>query len=173
MRRPPRDQNGAAGFSLIQLVVVVGVLAVVMAVLSPSIHQASDSYVLRRAASATMAELRRAQTAATAEGADYTVEFFTSPASGNPGGVLVWRQDAATPERSVLPPAWALRVEMDDVSTTFPVCTAPADPAHKCVTYRPLGYPTEGGRVRLRMEGSGITLDVVVTSATGRVSIER
>lgn len=173
MRRPPRDQNGAAGFSLIQLVVVVGVLAVVMAVLTPSIRQASDSYVLRRAASATVAELRRAQTAATAEGRDYTVEFFTDPGAGVPGGLRVWKQGATSPERTVLPPEWALRVEMDDAATTFPACSAPADPAHKCVTYKPLGYPTAGGRVRLRMEGPGTTLDVVVTTATGRVSIER
>ena len=170
--RGPRRQSSAAGFSLIQLIVSVSVLAVVMAVLTPSLRQASDSYVLRKAAGATVAELRRAQTSATAEGSDYTVEFFTTTGPGGPGGLRVWKL-GATPERTLLPPEWAQRVEMDDAATTFPACAPPADPAHKCVTYKPLGYPTAGGRVRLRMEGSGSTLDIVVTAATGRVNITR
>lgn len=170
MRCPRLHQ---AGFSLIQLVVVVGILAVVMAVLTPGIRQASDSFALRRAASATMSELRRAQTAAMAEGVDYTVEFVTSSGSSTPGGVNVWKQGQPSPIRAALPPDWSNRVEMDQDATTFPGCAAPADSAHKCAVYKPLGYPVQSGRVRLRLIGSATTVDVVVASATGRVSIER
>lgn len=164
-------RNGEAGFSLLELVVVVGTVAVIMAVLVLGIRQASGSVELRRAASTATSELRKAQAAAMAEGVDYTVEFYVTTGSA-PGGLKVWRQGSTSPSRTVLPPEWPGSVQMQAAATNFPACNAPADPAHLCAVYKPLGYPVQGGTVRLGTS-AGVTVDVVVEPATGRVSVQR
>lgn len=159
-----------AGFTLIELMITVGVAAIVLAILTPSIRQATSSFELRRGASVTMSELRRAQTLAMTQDVDYTVEFYTST-SGTPGGIKVWKAGDVSPSRTILTPDWPRSVQMQDSATTLPACVAPASTSHKCVVFRPLGYPAQDGLVRL-VSGTGTTMNVVVAPATGRVSVQ-
>ncbi len=164
-RTPVRARDGQAGFTLIELVVVIGAVALVMAVLTLAVSRASDSFALRRAASVAMSELRRAQGAAVAGGEDYTAEFVL----GSPGAMTIYRQ--TTVQRTVSGQEWPATVSIDGPGTTFPLCTTPGNPANKCVTFRSFGdaWPT-GGVVRL-LNRSGVAVNVQIVTATGRVSI--
>ena len=171
LRRTAPSVARSAGFTTIELLVVVAASAAVMAIIVLGVRVGTDVFQLRRAASITLSEVRRAQALAMAEGVDYTVEFSTST-SGTAGGLRVWKAGVGTPVRTVLVPEWPQNIQMRDGQTTFPACTTPADTTRKCVVYKPLGYPFSGGRVRIRTRDAR-TLDVVVEPATGRVSVQR
>ncbi len=170
-RRTAPSVARSAGFTTIELLVVVGISAAVMAIIVLGVRVGTNVFQLRRAASITLSEVRRAQALAMAEGVDYTVEFSTST-SGTAGGIRVWKTGVGTPVRTVLVPEWPQNIQMQDVPTTFPACTAPADTTRKCVVYKSLGYPLSGGKVRVATSDARM-LDVVVEPATGRVSVQR
>lgn len=177
MRRIPL--RGEAGFTLLELVIVVSVAAAVLLIFVQGVRQASAAFQVRRAANIAIAELRTAQAAATAAGADMAVEFYTSTGSSTPGGLVVWARNPLTLAwsriRSVLPPEFPNSVQMPDGPTNFPDCPAAINTSHDCAIFKPLGYAEDGGRIRLRAIGSsGTQLDVVMDSpATGRVSVVR
>ncbi len=161
------------GFSLIELVVVVGIAAIVMAVLTLGIRQASESFTLRRAANLAVNELRRAQATAMAQDVNYTVEFYIASGSGDPGGVRVWKAGVGSAVRSVVTPDWPSMVGMPSDGSTFAACPVAIDPNHDCVVFTPLGYPVADGAVTLRTSASGTELTIVVEPATGRVKVVR
>lgn len=189
-RRLMRHRDGQAGFTLIELVVVVGLTSIVLAILTLGVRRASDAFSLRRAASVATSELRRAHAGAVSDGVDYTVEFVLA----NPGSMKVYRSTATAqtcpPGMVPVPPTattlctrtladqqWPASVAINDSATTFPACAAPANPANKCVTFKPLGYAQTSGTcgapacmVQLRSR-SGVTLNVEIALATGRVGI--
>ncbi len=157
-----------SGFTLIEMLVVIGALGFVFAILTLGIRQAIGSFALRRAASITAVELRRAQAAAIAAGSGsaYTVEFV-----GGTGGLRVYVQGTASPVRTIAPPdEWPASVTINLASTTFLNCTAPASVTNKCVTFQPLGYASQAGVVALT-GWSSVTYLISVTSATGKVSV--
>jgi prepilin-type N-terminal cleavage/methylation domain-containing protein len=155
--------RGQAGFSLIELVVVVGLVSLVLGMLVVGVRRASDAFQLRRAASLVTAELRRAHAAAVSAGVDYTVEFVVT----TPGGLKVYRQTSL--QRTVVS-EWPSSVRVDGPASTLGNCTTPGDPSNKCVTFRPLGFAVSGGDVRL-VSRAGVGVSVRVTAATGRVSV--
>lgn len=165
------ERPSEAGFSLIELVVVVGVSAIVMAILTLGIRQVGESYNLQRAANIVVNELRRAQAAAMAEGVDYAVEFYTGSA-----GVAVWKDVGGvwTASREVLPPEWPDSIEIASGEDDFPDCDAAIDASHSCAVFQKLGDAAATGEVIVQARGSGVTLRVVVESAaSGRVKVER
>jgi len=172
-RKPVRSRDGHAGFTLIELVVVIGAVALVMAILTLGIRRASDAFSLQRAATLVMSELRRAQARAVAEGVDYTVEFDVVTGSGTSTGLKIWKAGTATPVRTVQS-EWPSNVQILDGPTNFPACTAPADPADDCATFKPMGYAAESGRMRLKVKSAAAEqIEIKVESATGRVSVTR
>src|SRR5947199_9075171 len=93
MRPKPRSfRDGQAGFTLIELVVVVGLIGVVLAILVMGVRRASDAFSLRKAATTVISEVRRAPSSAVADGGDYTVEF----ALANPGRINTYRTKIPT-----------------------------------------------------------------------------
>ncbi|MDR7540573.1 MAG: prepilin-type N-terminal cleavage/methylation domain-containing protein [Armatimonadota bacterium] len=173
MRARVRGARGQAGFSLIELVVVVGLVSLVLGMLALGVRRASDAFQLRRAASLVTAELRRAHAAAVSAGAVYTVELVV----GSPGGLRVYRRivepDGSEQwllERTVGSGEWPSSVTVDGTDSTVAACTTPGDPSNKCVTFQPLGFAVSGGDVRL-VSRSGVGVGVQVTAATGRVSV--
>lgn len=180
---PVRHREGQAGFTVLELVVVVGLIAVILAILTLGIRQASDSFSLRHAATVVTSELRRAQSNAVSDGATYIVEMGLT----NPGSVNVYRTTASaqtcppgmvpTPPttttqctRTISGQQWPSSVAINGVGTTLPACAAPANPANKCATFRSLGYADAGGAVQLQNQ-SGTIATVQLIAATGRVSI--
>ncbi len=155
-----------AAFSLVEILVVVGIISIVLAIVVLGILQTSRSFALRQAASVTASELRKAQASAMAAGTGvpYTVEFVF----GTPGGLNVYKQ--TTLVRSITPPDWPTSVQIDSIATTFPNCTSPGSVANACVTFFPLGYPNVAGAAILR-GGTAVSLQVNVAAATGRVNI--
>src|SRR3989475_3663229 len=142
--QPVRDRYGHAGFTLIELVVVVGLISIVMAILVLGVRAASDAFSLRRAATILMSETRRAASSAVAEGVDYTVEFKLS----SPYGITVYRQTAV--QRTFAGQEWPLSVTIPTAGTTAPNCTTPGNAANACVTFKPLGYALAGRTRELR-----------------------
>ncbi|HEU4797729.1 MAG TPA: prepilin-type N-terminal cleavage/methylation domain-containing protein [bacterium] len=155
------------GFSLIELVVVVSIAAVVMAVLTPGIRQSSDIFTLRRAASLAVVELRTAQAIATNNGVDVIFEFYTN-ASGVPSGIRYWAGGGEL--RRVEPPEWPRIIEIRH-SSGLVNCVLPADPGHKCLTFKPLGSVDNAGEVKLRVRDSGPEWQIEIAPATGRVRV--
>ncbi|MGH2348621.1 MAG: pilus assembly FimT family protein, partial [bacterium] len=171
--RIPRKKAAMSerGHSLIELVVVVGVSAIVMAVLTLGVRQVGESFNLQRATNIAVNELRRAQAAAMAEGVDYAVEFHTGSA-----GIGVWKDVSGvwTASREVLPPEWPDSIEIVSGAVDFPDCDAAIDAAHDCAVFQRLGDAAATGEVILQARGSGVTLRVVLESAaSGRVKVER
>ncbi len=162
--KPVRRYNDRAGFTLIELVVVVGLISIVMAILVLGVRRASDAFSLRRAATIVASETRRAASSAVAEGVDYTVEFKLS----SPYGITVYRQTAV--QRTFAGQEWPLSVTIPSAGTTVPNCTTPGSAANACVTFKSLGYAVAGGTVQL-LSRTGVSVSVAITAATGRVSI--
>lgn len=181
MRRMLRV-TGEAGFSLLELVIVISITAAVLLLFVQGIRQAREGFNLRRAASTTMAELRRAQALSMAQNVNYIAEFVVA----SPGSLNIYRTKLATetcPEgmtqvsstlcrRTITGEQWPATVAIDGPGTTFAACSAPASVANKCVTFQLLGAPNAGGTALLRA-GNGTIVQVVVAAATGRVSVQR
>ena len=178
MRRMPRV-SGEAGFSLLELVIVVAMAAAVLLVFVQGVRQASASFQVRKAVSITIAEMRTAQAASMANGVDIAVEFYTSTGSSTAGGLQMWARSPSTgiwsQLRSVLPPEFPVSVQMPEGVTNFPNCPVTIHASHDCAIYKPLGYAEDDGRLRLRAIGDpSIFLEVVMNAAaTGRVAVER
>ncbi|MGH2426441.1 MAG: hypothetical protein ACRDF1_09200 [bacterium] len=177
-RRRPRV-TGEAGFSLLELVIVVAMAAAVLLVFVQGVRQASASFLVRKAANITIAEIRTAQAASMANGIDVAVEFYTSTGSSTPGGIVMWARNPTTgiwsQLRTVLPPEFPVSVQMPDGPTNFQDCPPAINASHDCVIFKPLGYAEDDGDIRLRAIGaSSIQLDIVMDEpATGRVAVER
>lgn len=161
------------GFTTTDTLVVIGATALLLSLIVPSTLQAVEGNTLRQAAVLVANELRHAQAAAMAESADYTVEFYDSAFTEGTGWMRVWKQGVATPTREIRPPRFPLSVQTLDSDGSFNSCGSPADPANICVIFKPLGFPTQGGNIRLRSTRTYAEYKVVVAPATGRVSIAR
>src|SRR5207244_13523447 len=72
--KPKCSKDGQAGFTLIELVVVVGLIGVVLAILVMGVRRASDAFSLRKAATTVISEVRRAQASAVAGGGGFMGE---------------------------------------------------------------------------------------------------
>jgi prepilin-type N-terminal cleavage/methylation domain-containing protein len=183
-----------SGFTVIELMVVIGIAAVLFAVLSVGIRRASDSFALRRAGVTVVSEVRRAQGAAVAERVDYAVEFVL----GTPGGLRVSRAKLASEtcptgmettsatlcERILSAPnQWPASVSVAaDASppvgmgslNAAPDCTA-AGAGNKCVIFQFLGSPASvGGQATgtvLLQSTSGVRLRIGIAAGTGKVSV--
>jgi prepilin-type N-terminal cleavage/methylation domain-containing protein len=183
-----------SGFTVIELMVVIGIAAVLFAVLSVGVRRASESFALRRAGITVVSEVRRAQGAAVAERSDYRVEF----ALGTPGGLLVSRAKLASetcPPGTVTasatlcervlsaPNQWPASVGIvADASppggmaslNAAPDCTA-AGAGNKCVVFQFLGSPasvgTQATGTVLLQSTSGVRLRVGIAAGTGKVSV--
>ncbi len=174
-RRPVCQRDGQAGFTLLELVVVIGAIAVVMSVLTLGVRSARDAFSMRRAATIVMSELRRAHAEATAEGVDYIVEFDVVTGSGTSTGLKIYKDSVSTPVRVIGPQEWPSNIQMLDGLTKFPACPSPpADSSNDCAVFKPLGYAAASGGVRLKLKSASVAaIEIEVTSATGRVNITR
>jgi len=184
--RAGRGRRSEDGFTLIELMIVIGVAAILMSILVLGIRQVTASFALRRAGTIALSEVRRAQARALAERVDYTVEFVIA----TPGALRIYRE--AVLQRTVqAPEEWPSSVALlddgeaspppfPDVDTSWlPDCGVdggPGDPANKCVTFRFMGAPggvgaQSKGAVLLRGPSSHLWL--TVAAGTGKVSVQR
>jgi type II secretory pathway pseudopilin PulG len=156
------------------VLVVVGTVAIVLAVLAPGIRRARDAYAVRQAGTIVMTELRRAQARAIARNVDVIVEFDIVTGSQVSTGIRIYEAGNGTPVRTVLSPEWPANTQILVISPPFPDCVAPTgDPTNQCATYKPLGYAVQEGRIKIKAKDSSSSIDVVVESATGRVRLQQ
>ncbi len=177
-----RHSKTQGGFTVIELLIVITIAAVMASVLTLGIRQASDSFALRRAASITVSEIRRAQGAAVSERRDFYVEFnFSNPPQGL--NIFSLQDDGITWAlvRTIRAPQagmdgnWPATVSINGPASTFAVCTGapgvdPGTPPNHCLRFTPFGEPIPNGDVVLR-NTRGTELRVRVAPATGQVSI--
>jgi len=87
-----RSETSEGGFTLVELMVVVGMAAILLSILTLGIRRAVESFALRQAGAMAAVEIRNAQAGAIGNGVDHMVEFDTSSgAAGPPGSLLVYR----------------------------------------------------------------------------------
>ena len=162
--KPVRSKDGDAGFTLIELVIVVGLISIVLVILVLGVRRASDAFSLRRAATIVASETRRAASSAVADNVPYTVEFQLR----RPYGITVYRQTVV--QRTFAGQDWPLSVTIPSAGATIPNCTTPGNASNKCVTFQPLGFAVAGGTVRL-LSRTGVSVNIAIIAATGRVSV--
>jgi prepilin-type N-terminal cleavage/methylation domain-containing protein len=177
-----RAARGDAGFTLVELLIVIGMIAILMSILALAIRQVTASFALRRAGTVALSEVRRAQARALAERVDYTVEFVIA----SPGALRVYQ--GTTLVRTVqAPEGWSASVALvdeggsppalpDSETGWLPDCTSPGNPADKCVTFQFVGAP---GNVGTKSQGAvllrGLSghLWLTVAAGTGKASVQR
>jgi prepilin-type N-terminal cleavage/methylation domain-containing protein len=182
--RAGRAGRGDSGFTLVEVLIVIGIAAILLSILALGVRQVSASFALRRAGTVALSEVRRAQARALAERVDYTVEFVI----GNPGALRVYRE--TTLDRTVQPPqnwpASAALVDEGGSPPGFPDGTTgwladcdaagPGNPANKCITFQFMGAPESVGaqpKGAVLVRGCSSHLWVTVAAGTGKVSVER
>jgi hypothetical protein len=164
--------------------IVIGIAAILMAITTLGIRQASEAFALRRAGTVAVSELRKAQSEAVAEGTGFTVEFVVS----DPGSIRVYRENTLV--RTIAGEEWPAQVAIvDDGGGSLPAlpastgwlpdCSGPGNVANKCVTFRVLGAPVSVaattdpiGAVLLRGTGNRWVW-VTVAVGTGKASVQR
>ena len=169
-----RARSPSRGFTVIDMVVVVGIIAILAAMFTVNIRKIRAGFDLRNASSVAVSEVRRAQAAALADGTRYTVEFVL----GKPGQLKTYREtsygsDVWTLTRSVSGAGWPETVTVAAAgSNSLPDCgEPPGSSADKCVTFAFFGAPVSAGEVLLQSETGGSTR-IVIEPATGRVSAQ-
>lgn len=170
--------GSSQGLTLVELVVVVGLIAILAAMFTVNIRKIRAGFDLRNASSVAVSEVRRAQAAAIAEGTKYAVEFVL----GKPGQLNTYR---ATSYSCVLPSCWTrirsvsglgwpptVTVEAASSDPLLDCGAPPGSSGNKCVTFAFLGAPLAGGEVVLLRSETGGSTRIVVAPATGRVSAQ-
>ncbi len=167
-----RHRDGQAGYTLIELMVVVGLIAVLLAILTAVMRAATNSFQLRRMATVVTSELRRAQSSAVSQNIPYAVEFILS----SPYGINEWNQPisggpwVAVPRPVTGSENWSSAVSIASVPGTANCSGISGSGSNWCVTFLPLGFANQGGSVQLQNQ-SGTTATINLNAATGRVSI--
>lgn len=174
---------GSGGFTVIDLVVVVGIVAILAAIFLVNIPKIRAGFDLRNASSRVVSEVRRAQAAAIAQGTRYAVEFVLT----SPYQVKTWKESSygsndwgTTPERSLAGVEWPTTVSIvAATSNSLENCRSGSQAsilvgtsANKCVIFAFFGAPVSAGEVKLQSTTGGTTR-IVVQPATGRVSEEQ
>jgi prepilin-type N-terminal cleavage/methylation domain-containing protein len=152
--------RASAGFSFVELSVVIGLIAIISAIAIPSILSYIEAEKIRGAARDIVALMNQARQLAVTQNTPFSVEGQTSPQNQ-----LRFCSGSATP----CPPAavWVAPatnangwIRLDNVNLVL------AQP----ITFTALGAAAPGGRLRVQQERSITCLDVVV-SASGRIQI--
>lgn len=95
MKPTKRGEAAAPGLALVELLLVVGIVALLASALTLGIRRISESFALRQAASVATVEIRNAQAGALSSGVDHVIEFDTAGAGGPPGSMTVFRPGVA------------------------------------------------------------------------------
>lgn len=162
-------QNAEAGFTLIELIVVVAIIALLSAILSLSVRQIRAIIALRKAATIATSEIRRAQASAVADGENYIVEFVVGGAAINVYKEVATPTPSTTLVRQVTGENWPPSVVIR--SSNLPACVTATSPSSTCVTFGFLGAPISGvGNVILETHTGTVQLDI--EPATGRVRVQ-
>ena len=170
---------------MVELMIVIGISAIMASITAVAIRQGSASFALRRAASLAVSEIRRAQSSAIAERRDFVVEFGFGASAGvttyrftDPPG-STWQQVRSIRAPSTgLDGSWPALVTFVTTGTTLSACGGGALPgvgSDRCLKFGMFGEPTSpaaAGQVVLR-NSSGTQLRVVVMPATGQVTVTR
>ncbi|MGE5591116.1 MAG: hypothetical protein ACM3ZA_10945 [Bacillota bacterium] len=152
-------KSGEAGFTLMEALVLLGLLAVLAGLAIPAVASTSATARLERAAAEYAALLQDARSNAVAEAVSWAVD---TPAGPNPTVALlrlepggVWQTDRSITLEGV-----------EGVEVTPPGLSR--------VVFRPSGGPDQGCSVTLAASGRpDRTRSIAIAPATGRVSVSR
>ncbi|MCC6468630.1 MAG: GspH/FimT family pseudopilin [Alphaproteobacteria bacterium] len=144
-----RPLAAESGFTLVELLVVLGLLAIVYAMVAPSLGRAIGSGELRVASHELVASLREARSAAIAGGRE--VRFIVDGSAGAYGAGQV---------RRPIPRGFDIAAEVPEARRLTPRIAA--------IDFFPDGAST-GGQVVLAVRGGGARVAVDVDWLTGRV----
>ena len=155
MNRGPATTKG--GFSLLEVLLVLAIVAICTAVAAPRYGRASGRYRADLAARRVVADLRLAQSSAKAASSSRTVSFSTATDQYQLSNVPAL--DGTSANYTVVLSAPPYQADLTNVSFSG-----------SQVTFNGWGLPDQGGTVALSAGAEQRT--VVVDAATGRISLQ-
>lgn len=146
------------GFSLLELIVVVIILAIISAIAAPRYTLAIQRYRLEMAANRVAADIGLAASYARAKGSSATISFAVSSSSYSIAGLTsTERRDEAHGVDLSRDP-FGVSIQSVDFAGT------------NTLTIKGYGTPTSGGTVRLRL--GDLSKTISVAAGSGEVSVQ-
>lgn len=147
--------KGQAGYTLVELLLVIFLLAMFSALAYPLLAEAGSGRQLEVTARALAADMRRSRHRAIALGHTQRLEFRVHNDDYHLRDAVEGRLDTIK-----LPPG-----------ITYLAVNFPASGGYRLLSFNRNGAPNRGGTVALA-DGSGRVLYVIVAPATGRVRVD-
>lgn len=150
--------NRSGGFTLLELVVVILILAVMALAVAPIIGQVIGGVGIKSEALQLSEDIRYTQHKALSEGQMFRLMLNTSTKQ-----YQVYPLDDTADIRKEI----AMGDTVAGISSTFPT-----DESITYITYLPTGSPSQAGTITLTNDSGG-TISVIVALGTGRVRVEK
>ena len=158
--------NKNQGITLIELIVVLAVIGVLLAVISPGIQQPIQEAMLRTEAQRIAQEIRLTQQLAITTGMDYCFEIHVNEKYYN-----IRPKNTAIKLKNGVYKKEYLNKNLHAVKCNFPSLYSGEYAGLKVLTYTPTGIPSQTGSIELySKDGKKKTIRVAV--GTGRVRIQ-
>lgn len=146
------------GFSLLELIVVLAIVAILGVIAAPRYSQAIQRYRLEMAANRVAADIDLARSLARAQGATATISFATSSATYTIAGLTSTDRSGEAFAVSLAREPFGVAIQNVDFAGT------------NTLTIKGFGTPVSGGTVRLTL--GSLSKVVTVAAGTGEVSVQ-
>lgn len=146
------------GFSLLELIVVVVILAIISAIAAPRYSMAIQRYRLEMAANRVAADISLAKSYARAKGSSATISFSVSGSTYSIAGLTSTERLGEAHGVNLSRDPFGVSIQSVDFAGT------------NTLTIKGYGTPTSGGTVRLRL--GDLTKVITVTAGSGEVSVQ-
>lgn len=146
------------GFSLLELIAVIVILAIISAIAAPRYSLAIQRYRLEMAANRVAADISLAKSYARAKGSSATISFSASSSSYSIAGLTSTERAGEAHGVDLSRDPFGVSIQSVDFAGT------------NTLTIKGYGTPTSGGTVRLRL--GDLSKTISVAAGSGEVSVQ-